>query len=202
MEKIIGDYRILLASQSPRRRELLKGLDIEYTLAAGYEVDETPSAATLPIAVARELSLKKSAEYPFPLLERDIVITADTVVIVGDSVLGKPASKADAAAMLRALSGREHTVVTGVTFRCKERFFSFDEATMVRFAALDNSQIDYYLDRYAPYDKAGAYGIQEWIGYVAIERIEGSFYNVMGLPVCRLYKELKQFIHTLNKINY
>ena len=125
--------------------------------------------------------------------EGDILLTADTVVIAEGQILGKPADRAEAIAMITLLSGRDHEVVTGTTLRSKDKVQSFSVSSKVRFRVLDAEEIEYYVDRYRPFDKAGAYGIQEWIGYVGIERLEGSFYNVMGLPVQRLYCELKGF---------
>ena len=174
--------RLLLASQSPRRRELMTACGLPYTLAPKYDCEEH-YPTTLP---AREvpvfLSRLKSEAYPAPLAAGEILLTADTVVVLRDRVLGKPAGRDEALAMLRALSGHRHTVVSGVTLRTAARMHTFAVETDVWFR---------------PFDKAGAYGIQEWIGYAAIERIDGSFYNVMGLPVQRLYTELDKFIDLL-----
>ena len=137
--------------------------------------------------------------YPEPLGGKDILITADTVVIADGRILGKPAGRETALDMLRSLSGRSHSVITGVTLRNGSRSRTFDSRTKVFFKQLSDEEIDYYVDRYRPYDKAGAYGIQEWIGYVAIEQIEGSFYNVMGLPVQKLLTELEIFIELKEK---
>lgn len=193
-----SEYNIVLASKSPRRKELIKGLDINYTVADGYDVDESIDPKIEINKVAKYLSDKKAREYPFELTQSDIILTSDTIVIVGDKILGKPKDKQEAFDMLKSLSAREHKVVTAVTLRNLEQYYTFDEITTVFFAELSDEDIYYYIDNYSPYDKAGSYGIQEWIGYVAIERIEGSFYNVMGLPVCRLYKELKQFINKIS----
>ena len=146
--------------------------------------------------VAQYLSKIKSNAYPTELADGDIVLTADTVVIAEDKILGKPADKTEATAMLSMLSARKHIVTTGVTIRSKRLSHSFSVTSTVSFRALSNEEIDYYIETYKPYDKAGAYGIQEWIGYVAIEGIEGSFFNVMGLPVQRLYMELDAFIES------
>ena len=146
--------------------------------------------------VAQYLSKIKSNAYPNELADSDIVLTADTVVIAEDKILGKPADKTEATAMLSMLSARKHIVTTGVTIRSKRLSHSFSVTSTVSFRALNNEEIDYYIEKYKPYDKAGAYGIQEWIGYVAIEGIEGSFFNVMGLPVQRLYMELDAFIES------
>jgi len=190
----LKSYRLLLASRSPRRQQLLRDCGLDYTLIDKYEVEEHYPAALPAEDVPVYLSRLKSAGYPNPLAPNEILITADTVVVAGGEILGKPRDRDDARRMLRRLSGEAHTVVTGVTLRDAVRRYSFSAASTVVFRRLEADEIDYYVDTYRPYDKAGAYGIQEWIGYVAIERIEGSFYNVMGLPVQRLYAELKRFI--------
>ena len=193
----LKSFNIILASASPRRRELLKATGIEYRLAPKFECDEV-YPATLPAEeVAEYLSQLKSHAYPTPLACGDILITADTTVVLGNEVLGKPADEAEARAMIARLSGREHSVVTGVTLRSVDFERSFSSKSKVRFASLTEEQIAYYVENYSPMDKAGAYGIQEWIGYTGIEGIEGSFYNVMGLPVQRLYRELECFIERL-----
>ena len=167
---------------------------MRFTLAAKFECDES-YPTTLPAAeVASFLSALKSEAYPESLSEGEILVTADTTVVVDERVLGKPADREEACEMLRAMSGRSHTVYTGVTLRSCEKKHTFAVATLVYFREMSDDEIAYYVDNYRPYDKAGAYGIQEWIGYVAIERIEGSFYNVMGLPVQRLYTELISFL--------
>lgn len=187
-------YRLILASQSPRRRQLLADAGIEFVLAPRFECEES-FPDTMPAAeVAEYLSSLKSEAYPEPLGANDILLTADTVVIACNRILGKPADRAEAIEMITMLSGREHEVVTGVTLRSAERVKSFSVVSKVYFRELSAEEIEYYVDTYRPYDKAGSYGIQEWIGYVGIEGIEGSFYNVMGLPVQRLYCELGEFI--------
>ena len=189
----LKEYDLILASRSPRRRQLLADCGLEFSLAGDYEV-------VLPAdEVAAFLSRLKSEAYPEPLGGKDILITADTVVIADGRILGKPAGRETALDMLRSLSGRSHSVITGVTLRNGSRSRTFDSRTKVFFKQLSDEEIDYYVDRYRPYDKAGAYGIQEWIGYVAIERIEGSFYNVMGLPVQKLLTELEVFIELKEK---
>ena len=193
----LRDFRVILASASPRRRELLAATGIEYTLASKFECEETYPATLDALDVASYLSLLKSRSYPNGLNYNDILITADTVVVLGGRVLGKPEDEAQAREMLAALSGSEHIVVTGVTLRSAEREHTFSSRSVVRFADLTTEQIDYYVRNFSPMDKAGAYGIQEWIGYVGIEGIEGSFYNVMGLPVQRLCRELECFIEAL-----
>lgn len=184
-------YNIILASHSPRRQELLKDLDLEFSVKTIEGIDET-YPPTLPIGeVAEYLSRKKAEAYN--VTENELVITADTVVILGDEIMGKPVDEADASRMLRALSGHKHCVITGVTVKSMRRQRSFSVSTDVEFAPLSEAEIQYYVHRYRPMDKAGAYGIQEWIGCCGIKGIDGSFYNVMGLPVFRLYQELKQF---------
>ena len=193
----LSAYNVILASASPRRRELLRATGIEYSLAQKFECDEE-YPLSLPVEdVAPYLSHLKSHAYPVELGFRDILITADTTVVLGDRVLGKPADEAEAREMIASLSGREHSVVTGVTLRMKGREHTFSSTSKVRFAELSEEQIAYYVENYKPMDKAGAYGIQEWIGYCGIESIEGSFYNVMGLPVQRLCRELEAFIEEL-----
>jgi septum formation protein len=189
-------YNLILASASPRRRQLLADCGLNFTLAEKFECDESFPADMPACEVAQYLSKIKSNAYPNELADSDIVLTADTVVIAEDKILGKPADKTEAAAMLSMLSARKHIVTTGVTIRSKRLSHSFSVTSTVSFRALSNEEIDYYIETYKPYDKAGAYGIQEWIGYVAIEGIEGSFFNVMGLPVQRLYMELDAFIES------
>lgn len=186
-------YKILLCSRSPRRQELLKMLDIDFEIAPSIEVEETYPADMPAAAVPLYLSALKAKGYA-PLLQPDtMLITADTIVINDGEVVGKPKDEADARRMLAAMSGKTHTVVTGVTVTTTERQVSFDVTTRVSFDRLSDEEIDYYVKRYSPLDKAGAYGIQEWIGAVAVSGIEGSFYNVMGLPVHQLYLCLKDF---------
>lgn len=186
-------YRLILASQSPRRRELLAGSGLEFQLAERFECDESYPAMPLT-DVAEYLSCKKSDAYPVELAEADVLLTADTVVIACGEILGKPHSRDEAIAMLQTLSGATHEVATGVTLRTSTKSHSFTSVSKVRFRQLSREEIEYYVDNYHPMDKAGSYGIQEWIGYVGIEHIDGSFYNVMGLPIQRLYCELERFI--------
>lgn len=190
----LKSYRLILASQSPRRRQLLSDAGIEYELAPRFECDEV-FPEDLPAAeVAEYLSRLKSEAYPLQLEKNDILLTADTVVVAGGEVLGKPADRADAIAIIEKLSGKEHEVITGVTLRSVGAVNSFSSHSKVYFRTLSQEEIEYYVDTYSPMDKAGAYGIQEWIGYVGIEGIEGSFYNVMGLPIQRVYCELNEFV--------
>lgn len=190
-------YNVILASASPRRRELLRATGIEYRLAEKFECEEEYPATLTAEDVAPYLSRLKSHAYPTTLRYNDLLITADTTVVLGGEVLGKPTTEQEARAMLARLAGREHSVVTGVTLRMADRERTFASRSVVRFAPLSEEQIDYYVDNYHPMDKAGAYGIQEWIGYVGIESIEGSFYNVMGLPVQRLCREIETLIEAL-----
>ena len=192
-DKLEG-YRLILASASPRRRELLAACDLDFVLADKFECEECYPADLSADNVAEYLSQLKSNAYPYPLGEKDILLTADTVVILGDKILGKPHSEAEAVEMITSLSGATHKVVTGVTLRTAKQTISFSAESLVSFRALEAEEIRYYVEKYRPLDKAGAYGIQEWIGYTAIERIEGSFYNVMGLPVQRLYTTLKELL--------
>lgn len=188
-------YRLLLASQSPRRRELIAGSGIPFTLTAKYDCEECYPATLATEEVPAYLSRLKSEAYPEALAENDVLLTADTVVILEGEVLGKPKDRADAILMLGRLAGNRHTVITGVTLRTATRTETFSARSDVWFRPLTEEEITYYVDTCKPFDKAGSYGIQEWIGYVGIERIDGSFYNVMGLPIQRLYLELEKFIN-------
>jgi septum formation protein len=190
----LKSYRLILASQSPRRRQLLSDAGIEFTLAERFECDETFPEDMPAENVAEYLSVLKSEAYPRPLNEGDILLTADTVVVACGKILGKPADRDEAIEMISMLSGCEHEVITGCMLRSLACRRSFSVSSKVRFRKLDREEIEYYIDHYRPYDKAGAYGIQEWIGYVGIEGIVGSFYNVMGLPVQRVYNELNEFV--------
>lgn len=186
-------YEILLASNSPRRRELLAGLDIEYRVTALPEVDESYPATLSGEEIPLYISQEKAAAYRSQMKENTLLITADTIVWLDGRVYGKPHDLDDAKAMLRALSGKTHTVITGVTLTSMQKQISFAVSTEVDFAPLSDDEIDYYVDRYRPLDKAGAYGVQEWIGYIGVTGLHGSYYNVMGLPIQRLYTELKRF---------
>ena len=190
----LKSHRLILASASPRRRELLAACDLDFTLAEKFECEECYPADLATEKVAEYLSQLKSNAYPHALGEKDILLTADTVVILGDKILGKPHSEEEAVEMISSLSGATHKVVTGVTLRTAKQTISFSAESLVSFRSLDEEEVRYYVKKYRPLDKAGAYGIQEWIGYIGIEGIEGSFYNVMGLPVQRLYSALKELI--------
>ena len=190
----LKDYRLILASASPRRRELLAACDLEFVLADKFECEECYPADLEADKVAEYLSQLKSNAYPHALGEKDILLTADTVVILGDKILGKPHSAEEARDMIASLSGATHKVITGVTLRTAKQTISLSAESLVSFRTLEAEEVRYYVEKYRPLDKAGAYGIQEWIGYIGIEGIEGSFYNVMGLPVQRLYATLKELI--------
>ena len=185
--------RIILGSGSPRRRELLAGLDVEFTVDTGNTFEESVPEGSAPEEVPLLMSRGKSHGFHRPLEEDELLITSDTVVIVDSRVLGKPHTREEAMQMLRELSGREHRVVSAVTFRTPEREKSVTDETVVFVAPLDDDEINYYIDTYRPFDKAGGYGIQEWLGYAAIGRIEGSYYNVMGFPVHRVWELLQDF---------
>ena len=186
-------YKIILASNSPRRKELLSGLDIVYETRVLPDVDESYSN-TLPLeGVPDYLAKKKASAYLQQLNDEELLITSDTVVLLDNIILGKPANEGEAALMLRTLSGKTHKVITAVCLTSIEKQVCFSDTSLVTFGQLTDSEISYYISRYKPFDKAGAYGVQEWIGYVAVERIEGSYYNVMGMPVFKLYKKLKEF---------
>lgn len=186
-------YNIILASGSPRRRELLQMFDIPFKVATGIDVDESYPETLSCKEVPMYLSNLKAEAYLPTINENDLLITADTVVIVDEEVIGKPVNRKEAIDMLLKLSGRTHTVVSGVTIVTQSRRESFSAETYVKFSELTEAEIEYYVDKYKPYDKAGAYGIQEWIGAAGVAGIDGSFYNVMGLPVNRLYRLLQTF---------
>lgn len=191
-------WRLILASASPRRRQLLLGLDLPVEITS-VDVDETPPPGMADEHVAEHLAVKKAEAWPGSLATDQVLVTADTTVLIdghpgshpGASLLNKPTDAADARRMLALLSGRAHRVITGVCLRTATRTVSFADVAVVLFRALDEHEIAYYVDRYKPLDKAGAYGVQDWIGYTAVERIEGSFYTVMGLPMHRVYEELR-----------
>ena len=190
----LKQFRLILGSQSPRRQQLLADAGIEYELAPRFECDELFPEDMPAADVAEYLSRLKSETYPEVLQERDILLTADTVVVAEGKILGKPADRDEAIEMLQLLSDNEHEVITGVSLRSASTMQSFSAHSKVRFRKLSDEEIIYYIDTYKPMDKAGSYGIQEWIGYVGIEGIEGSFFNVMGLPIQRVWCELEKFI--------
>ena len=183
-------YKLILASNSPRRKELLAGLGVPFEVRVFQDIDEH-YPESLPVnEVARYIAKEKADAYRRIVASDELIITADTVVIVGDEILGKPIDEADAVRMLKLLSGRTHQVTTGVCLLTAEKERCFDVTTDVTFKALTDEEIHYYVNRYRPFDKAGAYGIQEWIGYIGVTGLNGSYYNVMGLPVQRIYQEL------------
>ena len=181
-----------MASGSPRRRELLAGLDIDFEVRVLPDVDESYPEGLTGVEIAQAISRKKADAYRKTLQDKELIITADTIVYMRGEVIGKPTDEEEARNMLRKLSGRVHQVVTGVTLLSKDFERSFVSVSNVTFSKLTNDEIEYYVNNYHPLDKAGAYGIQEWIGFVGVERIEGSYFNVMGLPIQRLYQELKK----------
>lgn len=186
--------RIILGSASPRRKELLAGLGLDFTVEATPNAPETYSPDLAPEEVPSALAVSKSEGFHRPLEKEEILITADTVVICGSDILGKPSGREDAARMLRELSGRTHKVVTGVCIRDTDRKSVFSSTSEVDFKPLTDEEIYYYIDNYRPFDKAGSYGIQEWIGYTGIKAIRGSYFNIVGLPVQMLYTALQDFI--------
>ena len=189
----IQNYHIILGSNSPRRRELLAGLDLDFEVKVIPGLEEHYPATLQPEEIPVFLAKQKAEAYIPTLPEKTLLITADTIVWNRNEVIGKPKNREDAIQMLQSLSGHEHHVVTGVCLTTTEKQKAFSVISAVKFATLTDEEIGYYVDKYHPFDKAGAYGIQEWIGYIGVESINGSFYNVMGLPVQRLYQELKKF---------
>jgi septum formation protein len=188
----LKNYHIILASQSPRRQELLRGLNIPYEVKV-IDVEETYPKNLFGVDIPMYLAEKKANAFNGMMLKNTMLITADTIVWHEGKVFGKPTDRKNAEMMLKALSGKTHQVITGVCISTVHKRKVFSVISDVRFASLNSSEIDYYLENYQPYDKAGAYGVQEWIGFVGVEFIEGSYFNVMGLPVQRLYNELKNW---------
>ena len=186
--------KIILASNSPRRKELLGGLDISFVIDTRNNFEEIYDAATPHERIPEVLSEGKSYGFHRELSDDEILITSDTLVLCGSDVMGKPHSREEAFEMLRKLSGREHKVITAITVRDKESCKTLSDTAIVYFKELSDSEIWYYIDNFKPFDKAGAYGIQEWIGYIGIGRIDGSFFTIMGLPVHLVYKTLIEFI--------
>ncbi len=190
----LSEYKIILASQSPRRSQLLRELGVNFSIGAKKGVEEIFPEGLSNIEVAKYLSELKSSVYKSDVVNTNqLVITSDTIVCIGDEVLGKPGDKDHAFEMLSKLSGKQHSVITGVTLMSKSKRTTFAVETKVFFKELKNEEIEYYIEHYKPFDKAGAYGIQEWIGMIGIEKIEGSYFNVVGLPVQKLYSELLKF---------
>lgn len=190
-------YNLILASRSPRRQMLMQGLDLLFEVKVKNTKEVYPDNLDykeVPIFLAR---LKSEAFNREELKENDVVITADTIVVLDGEIIGKPKNKAEAKTIISRLSGKEHTVITGVCLTSKDEQKCFSSSSDVQFRELNEQDIEYYVEEYSPLDKAGAYGIQEWIGYVAIEKITGSFYNVMGLPTQLLFEELVQFTNAM-----
>ena len=193
LDKILSGRKVILASASPRRRELLAGLGVDFTIDTGNTFEEViPDGLPQP-QVPEYMAKGKSHGFHRELQSDEIIITADTMVLCEDEIMGKPKDREDAVRMIEKLQDNTHTVYTGVCIRSLEKEVSFTVATDVRFGNLTPDEISYYIDTCKPFDKAGAYGVQEWIGYAAIKGIEGSYFNVVGLPVHRLYHELKNF---------
>lgn len=193
---MFDDKDIWLISHSPRRIQLLTELGLTFQTGVA-EVEETYPDSLTPTEIPIFLSRLKADNASCPITDNTIIITADTIVCSDDKVLGKPADEQEAYTMLRTLSGHTHQVITGVTLRSKDHTISFAEVTSVTFAELSDRDIHYYINKYSPLDKAGAYGIQEWIGMIGVESIKGCFYNVMGLPVARLYRELHNLVEKM-----
>ena len=191
LEDLTKKYQVTLASNSPRRKELLTKI-IPIFRVESREVEEIYPHNLQGAEIATYLSHLKSE--PFQLGEKDLIITSDTIVIVDELILGKPKNYEEAKQMLTLLSGEKHKIITGVTIRTKDKNISFHDVTKVQFYELKPDEIEYYIKEYKPFDKAGSYGIQEWIGCIGIKNMEGDYYNVMGLPIHKLYRELQQFI--------
>lgn len=190
---VARDYHIILASNSPRRKELLAGIDVNFDVRVIPDIDESYPASLPTKDIAEYISRKKATVYRQQMASDELIITADTIVVLDSEVMGKPHDEADASRMLRELSGRTHQVITGVTLTTIDRQRSFSVGTDVTFKSLTDEEINYYIQHYKPYDKAGAYGIQEWIGHIGVTALKGSYFNVMGLPVQRIYEALRQF---------
>ena len=186
------DYHIILASNSPRRRELLSGLGLDYEVRTLPGIDESYPDTLQGEEIPVYISSKKASAYLDALKNNELLITADTIVWLDGRVLGKPADEDEARQMLRDISGKTHQVITGVTLATTTFQKSFASVSQVTFASLTEEEISYYVTHYHPMDKAGSYGVQEWIGYIGVENIKGSYFNVMGLPIQRLYTELKK----------
>ena len=186
--------KIILGSASPRRKELLAGLDVEFIVDTRNSFDEDYESDIPSDDIPAVLSKGKSYGFHRDLEQDEVLLTSDTLVLCGDRVMGKPHSREEAIDMLKTLSGRDHKVITAVTIRDNKKCRTSSDTAVVHFKSLSNSEIEYYVDRYKPFDKAGAYGIQEWIGYIGIDRIDGSYFTIMGLPVHLVYSELQYFL--------
>jgi septum formation protein len=189
----LSKYTVVLGSNSPRRKELLLGLDIKYEVKVLPGIEETYPEGLRKEEIPVYIAQLKAEAYRAFMEEDTLLITADTIVWLEDKVYGKPENEAEAKEMLRALSGKTHEVITGVCLTTREKQQTFHAVSSVKFTRLEEEEIDYYVKKYKPYDKAGAYGVQEWIGYIGVESLSGSFYNVMGLPVRMLYMHLKDW---------
>ena len=189
----ITPYKVILASNSPRREELLKCIDIDFEVKTLPDIDESYPDGLLKEEIAEFVATNKAKSYTSSLSEDEMLITADTIVLLDEKVFGKPINKEEAKQMLRTLSGKTHKVITGVCLTTTTKQTSFSATSNVEFGELTDSEIEYYVEHYSPLDKAGAYGVQEWIGYVAVKHIDGSYYNIMGLPIHRLYHEIRNF---------
>lgn len=189
----LSRYKVILASNSPRRKELLTGLDIPYEIKTLPDIDESYPEDLQGQDIATYIAKEKADAYLDNMTDDILLITADTIVLLEGKVYGKPIDEADAKQMLHDLSGKTHQVITGVCITTKQKQKVFAVSSEVRFATLASDEINYYVTKYKPLDKAGAYGVQEWIGYIAVEYISGSYFNIMGLPIQRLYTELKGF---------
>ena len=190
----IGNKKIILASASPRRRELLEGMGVEFTVDTKNSFDEVYDSETPKDLIPAVLSKGKSYGFHRELQDDEILITSDTLVLCDDVVMGKPHSHDEAVQMLQMLSGRSHKVITAITIRDNKKCRTASDTTFVNFKPLSDGEIEYYITNYKPFDKAGAYGIQEWIGYIGIDRIDGSYFTVMGFPVHLVYSELQHFL--------
>jgi septum formation protein len=191
--KNLEGKKIILASQSPRRQELLRGIGIDFEVLVKDNIDEDFDSQMPFAQVAEYLASKKAQAYIDTITESTIILTADTIVCTDNEILNKPANETEAKYMLNQLSGKKHKVITGVCLKSIDKEVLFSSESVVYFANLEQDEISYYINHYKPFDKAGAYGIQEWIGYIGITRIEGSYFNVMGLPIQRVYSQLKSF---------
>jgi septum formation protein len=182
---------LILASSSPRRQYLMKEAGFDFTVEKPEVEEDFPSE--MPVDQVAKYLASKKAEFFRPQIHNEIIVTADTVVILGNKIMNKPADRAEAIKMLTDLSGKTHLVMTGVCILSKEKEESFDDTTEVTFQSLTKTEIEHYVDNYKPFDKAGAYGAQDWIGMVAIQKITGSYFNVMGLPIHKVYQHLKNW---------
>lgn len=195
LQNILSDFRVLLCSNSPRRKQLLKEIGIDFTIVKNDFIEEI-NTQLAPKDLVINLSKGKSLAYN-KLVDKEILITVDTIVWHDNKYIGKPEDREEAKFILNTLSGDWHDVYSGVTLRNQHIIQSFFDVTRVKFKSFSEEEIDYYIDTYQPYDKAGSYGAQEWLGYIGIEKIEGSFFNVMGLPTHKLYEELICFVRKI-----